>query len=231
MFLFLCIPFGRSLLTPQKFTRTRVLTLGTDADSLSQFDPSAFVNAAQLLADAAPDAILWNGTSGMFTGGTLAEDRALAKAMSAAAGGIPCSTTTIATVAALEHLGIRDVSIAVPYTPELTAKVADFFTKEGFVVHNASCMDQTPSSNIEIAKCAHDDIKAVIRKCVKPETRAVLVTCTNWPATALAKEMEEELGIPIIDSIAATAWEGLRLISSRSGVVGMEEWGQLLSSM
>ncbi|CZT17027.1 uncharacterized protein RCC_02859 [Ramularia collo-cygni] len=213
------------------FTRIRVLTLGTDPTSISQFSHSAFVTAAQLLADAACDAILWNGTSGMFVGGTTADDRALAEAMSAAAGGIPCSTTTLATIAALDHLAIRDVSIAVPYTPELTAKVEEFFSKEGYVVHEAMCMERTPESNIQIAKCSDDDIRDVIKKSATSGTKAVLVTCTNWPATALVGELERELGIPIIDSIAVTLWQGLQMISYQSGEADSSQWGRLLSSM
>jgi maleate isomerase len=169
----------------------------------------------------------------MFTGGTLADDVALAEAMSVAAGGIPCSTTTLATVAALEYLKIRDVSIAVPYTPALTAKVGEFFSKEGYVVHDAKCMETTPESNIAIAKCSDHEIKEVIRRSVVREgTRAVLVTCTNWPATALAGDLEAE-GTPIIiDSIAATLWHGLRLASVQLGNdADMQQWGKLLSSM
>lgn len=43
------------------FTRIRVLTLGTDSASKAQFNEQAFMDAAQLLADAGADAILWNG--------------------------------------------------------------------------------------------------------------------------------------------------------------------------
>lgn len=206
--------------------------MGTDPTSISQFDTQSFITAAQLLADSACDAILWNGTSGMFTGGTLTTDRELASAMSAAAGGIPCSTTTLATVAALEHLKIRDVSVAVPYTPELTTKVGEFFSKEGFVVHDARCMERTPENNVEIAKCLDEEIKDVVLKSVERSgAKAVLVTCTNWPATHLVGELEAELGIPIIDSIAVTLWQGLRLISCQSGGPEMKQWGKLLSSM
>lgn len=168
----------------------------------------------------------------MFTGGTLADDRALAEAMSNAAGGIPCSTTTLATAAALTHLSIRDVGIAAPYTLELTARVGEFYTREGCVVHDARCMESTPGSNVEIAKCKDEDIRDVVRKSAATlGAKAVLVTCTNWPATALVAELEEELGIPIIDSIAVTVWEGLRMVDCRPEQTMMRQWGILLSSM
>ena len=46
------------------FTRIQVKTTGTDAKSISQFSTETFVDAARLLADAEPDCIMWNGTSG-----------------------------------------------------------------------------------------------------------------------------------------------------------------------
>lgn len=216
------------------FTRIRVLTLGTDPSSLAQFsNPETFTTAAELLADAQPDAILWNGTSGMFTGGTLETDEKLAKAMTEGSK-TPCSTTTLAYISALRYLEIKDISIAVPYTPELTERVASFFSKEGFAVHKAACMETTPPSNNDIARTPAVEMKAVIRESVVPgKTKAVLVACTNWPAAPLVAELEEELGVYVLDSVAVTVWEGLRM----AGLDGqlkvneqMKPWGKLLSS-
>ncbi|EGP91619.1 unnamed protein product [Zymoseptoria tritici ST99CH_1A5] len=213
------------------FTRIRVLTVGTDATSRSQFSPDVFTSAAQLLTDAECSAILWNGTSGMFMGHDLEADRALAKAMSDAAGGIPCSTTTLATVAALEHLSIRDVSIAVPYTPELTEKVNQFFSGEEFKVHAAVRMDKTPAPNREIAKCTEDEMETVIRKAAVPEAKAILVTCTNWPATGLVQRLEDDLDLTIVDSIGVTLWEGLRMIGYNGKGEDLRQWGRLFTSL
>ncbi|CAK4034610.1 Hypothetical predicted protein [Lecanosticta acicola] len=216
------------------FTRIRVQTLGTDPSSLAQFNNTeTFTTASQLLSDAQPAAILWNGASGMFVGGALASDQALARAMSdATPNKTPCSTTTLATCAALEFLGIRDISIAVPYTPELTKRVSDFFTNEGYTVHSACCMDTTPASNIDIATCSPEEIREVIRRSVVPgKTQAVLVACTNWPAAPLVAELEAELGVCVLDSVAVTLWHGLRMIGAQGSHYSdsMKQWGKLFS--
>ena len=44
------------------FTSIKVNTVGTDASSTLQFSKETMVQAARLLADAEPDAIIWNGT-------------------------------------------------------------------------------------------------------------------------------------------------------------------------
>ncbi|KAF2161780.1 hypothetical protein M409DRAFT_58856 [Zasmidium cellare ATCC 36951] len=213
------------------FTRTRVLTLGTDSSSTAQFTPAAFTAAAQLLADAAPDAIIWNGTSGMFVGGDVAADKALAKTLTDACNGISCSTNTLATIAALEYFSIRDISIAVPYTPDVTQRVSDFFTREGYRVHKALRLEETPPTNDAIGKCSAAAIKDLVRRAVTPETKAVLVACTNFPATLLVGELERELGVVVLDSIAVSAWYGLKLLGVKGTKEKMEGWGRLLCSL
>ena len=39
----------------------------------------------------------------------------------------------------------------------------------------------------------------------------VAIVCTNLKGTALAPELERELGIPVLDSIAVTLWKCLLL--------------------
>ena len=207
------------------FTRIKVKTVGTDAKSTSQFSTETMVEAARLLADAEVDAILWNGTSGMWVGTDLETDRKFAQTMQDATN-IPCSTTTIATVEALEKLDVKKLSLAVPYTASLTAKLVDFYTGCRYEVVSAERLEKTPGSNLEIAKSSMEDIEAVIRRSQKPETEAIIVACTNWPATGLVEKLEKQLGVVIVDSIGVTAWAALCMIDHKESVSG---WGRLLA--
>ncbi|KAF2769498.1 hypothetical protein EJ03DRAFT_327344 [Teratosphaeria nubilosa] len=208
------------------FTRIHVNTVGTDAKATAQFSTETMVAAARLLADAHPDAILWNGTSGMWIGSGLEADRELAKAMQDATG-IPCSTTTLATIEGLHVLDIKRLGVAVPYTEALMDKVQDFFGNCGYgwQISSAKRLDPVPSSNIVIAKCRLADIRDVIERCVHQKSEAVVVACTNWPAAGLVEELEEATGTVIIDSIIVTVWQGLRMIGIEGGVKG---WGKLM---
>jgi maleate isomerase len=208
------------------FTRIHVNTLGTDAKATSQFTTETLVSAARLLADAHPDAILWNGTSGMWVGSSLDADKELAKAMQDATG-IPCSTTTLATIEALHHLNVKRLGVAVPYTEALMDKVQDFFGKCGYGWHVSSShrMDPVPESNIVIAKCKLSEIEEVIERCARQDSEAVVVACTNWPAAGAVERFEEKTGVVIVDSIIVTVWQGLRMASYKGGVKG---WGMLM---
>lgn len=233
-------------------TRISVTSLDASASTAAQFSPATFTAAARLLADAAVDAIVWAGTSGMFAGGDLAADRALAAAMTEAAGGIPCSTATLAFAAALDALATSgddtaarewNLAIAVPYPAALTAKVTDFWKREGFRVPAAESMTPTPASNREIGRCRNVDMEAVVRRAVagmpKGGKNAVLLTCTNWPVAPLVEGLEREMGdeVMLLDSIAVIAWHGIRMVmqageyneGSKSSLA-IKGWGRLLES-
>jgi maleate isomerase len=57
----------------------------------------------------------------------------------------------------------------------------------------------------------------------RPEV--IIAVCTNFPAAAVAAELERELGIPVYDTVALGVWKSLRLagIDTRSAA----EWGRL----
>lgn len=208
------------------YTRVSVTTLGTDSASTTQFSASAMIAAAQLLADAHVDAILWNGTSGMWIGTDLDAEVRLGEEMSQATG-IPCSTTTIATVEALKYLGVRTISLAAPYSAAMMDKLGSFFEACGYEIAGTSRLEQVPPSNLEIAKTSDGDIRAAVRNAYHEATEAVVVACTNWPAAPLVDDLEkEEHGKFILDSVVVTAWWGLKALSMKTTVEG---WGKLMS--
>ncbi|KAK5130669.1 hypothetical protein LTR08_001830 [Meristemomyces frigidus] len=206
------------------FTRIEVKTVGTDASSTSQFSTETMIAAARLLADAEPDAIIWNGTSGMWVGSGLEADKKLAKAMEDATG-IPCSTTTLATIEAMSLFEVDTIGIAVPYDKALAKKVEEFF-KTDYAVSVTRHMDPAPSSNLGIAKSSLDDIRSLVRgAAANGEAKAVVVACTNWPAAGLVEELEQELNVVILDSVVVSVWMGLRKAKFQGQAV---HWGRLM---
>jgi len=211
------------------FTRIRVKTVGTDVSSTSQFSTETMIAAAELLADAGADTILWNGTSGMWMGTGLEADQALAKAMHNATG-VPCSTTTLATVAALEQLKVKRIGIAVPYKQDLAEVVRDFFatTGHGWEISALTAQVPAPDSNIEIAKSNPSQIEELIVKAGNG-AEAVIVACTNWPGAVTTESAERKMAGPVVvDSIVVTVWQGLRMVEYESAVDG---WGRMFREL
>ncbi len=81
------------------------------------------------LAEAQPEAVMWACTSGSFVFGPAgARDQA---AKVAAAAGVPASSTSIAFVDALRHLGIRRVAVAASYPEDVAAHFVRFLSADG----------------------------------------------------------------------------------------------------
>ena len=80
------------------FSRLRVTEISVEAKALAQFHGTPMLEAAALLADARPNAIIWNGTSGGWTG--LDADRGLVAILEERLQ-VPVSTVTLALIDAL----------------------------------------------------------------------------------------------------------------------------------
>ena len=65
--------------------------------------------------------------------------------------------------------------------------------------------------NFAFAEIGEDVIRGLIREVAAEGPDAIIIMCTNMRAAHLAEPMERELGIPIIDSLAAYIWKSLRL--------------------
>ncbi len=82
------------------FGRFRVVEISLSKDSLSQFDNRPVLEAAERLAEAQLDLIVWNGTSAAWLG--LERDRSLCTAIEASTG-VPATSTIRAIAFDLSH--------------------------------------------------------------------------------------------------------------------------------
>src|ERR1700692_1213289 len=95
------------------FSRVPVKTLTLDSRDVDQFQTQKMVDAAALLNDGGLDAILWNGTSGSWTGKGFEADLTLCEEISRVTG-VPASTSSLAQVEVLKHYGIKHFGLAGP---------------------------------------------------------------------------------------------------------------------
>ncbi|NIF54874.1 GAF domain-containing protein [Burkholderia sp. Ax-1724] len=198
----------------------RSLTLGND--DIGQFKTDTMVESAALLGHAKLDAILWNGTSGSWTGKGLEADQEIVEQIQHATG-IPASTTSLAQLEAFRHYGIKHYGLAVPYVEEPTNKIVETYGKEGIKAVKTARLELT--ENVVIGNVPFDRIRQLLRDADSPDAECIVVACTNLPATVVVDEMEAELGKPIFDSIAVTLWKALQMTSIDTPLHG---WGKLL---
>ncbi|KAK9479834.1 Asp/Glu/Hydantoin racemase-domain-containing protein [Lipomyces japonicus] len=203
-------------------SRVVVRTLDTDSNSVGQFDTEKMVSSAKLLADADIDALLWNGTSGAWSGKGLQADVTLSEEMLKETG-IASSTSTLAQLEVLQHYGVKKFSLTGPYVDGPTQGLVDFYTGLGYEITKTSQMNER--ANVAFGNTPIERIKELIREADHPDAECIVVACTNWPAALVLDELEAELGKPIYDSIAVTFWKALKMVNIITPIFG---WGFLL---
>ena len=163
--------------------------------------------AAQLAAEK-PDAVMWACTSGSFVFGPEgARDQASAVA---AAAGVPASSTSIAFVDALRHLGIRRVAVAASYPDDVAQHFVRFLTAGGVeVVAMGSHGIYTAA---EVGTLEPEQVVAMVAAADHPDAEAVLVPDTAMHTLAIVDKLEATIGKPVLTANQVTVWKGLELL-------------------
>ncbi len=204
------------------FARIRVEAITLQGRHTNQFLPEPMLEAAEALADAAVDAIVWNGTSGGWNG--IDADRELA-ALITERTGIPCSTGTLAQLEALELHRLRSPALALPYTADVARRIAEVFGGEGLNIVSVEAAGV--SENRAMAFVSEDRVRELARAADRPEADCVLIYCTGVAGAQLVAELEDELGKPVFDSVAVTLWKALRMVGVEPRLRG---WGSLMAT-
>jgi maleate isomerase len=203
------------------FARIRVEAITLAGRHTSQFHLAPMLEAAEALADAGVDAIVWNGTSGAWNG--IDADREIVSQISDHVG-IPATTGTLAQLDVLTELGISDCALAVPYTADVTERIITTFAGEGVTVVSAAMGGV--SENRAMAYVGEDRVRELAREADRTEADCVLIFCTGVAGAQLAADLEAELKKPVFDSVAVSLWGGLKLVGIEPRLEG---WGSLLA--
>ncbi len=202
------------------FGRFRVTRIALDDLSLGQFDLAKLIDAARLLADARVGVVAWNGTSGGWTG--FDADRRLCEAITRELG-VPATTSTLATADAFAALGVRRYALVTPYTGDVQSRIVANFEGEGFVCTAEQHLDE--GDNFAFSNVAESDIERMIQAVADSGAEAISIFCTNLRGAGLAERLEEETGVPLVDSVSVTVWRSLLLAGADPGRI--TGWGQL----
>ena len=115
------------------FSRTPVF--GSSDPLPDGYATEGLLGAARLLAHAAPQVIVWNGSKGAGIG--FDHDRALVAAIEAETG-VRATTSILGMEALLRSRGIRRLGLVTPYSAAGQKKTIECLTREGYDVESAS---------------------------------------------------------------------------------------------
>lgn len=193
-------------------SRLRIVQISGDEESRRQFELTQFCTAAQLLADAKVDLILWNGTAASWLGTDW--DQRLIETVEAQTG-IPTTTSIVAINDALARLGARRIGLVTPYVESLETPIIENYAAMGIRV--AASVRRDLTENTAYAAITPDAIADMVREVARADVDAVLVLCTNLAGSSIVPALQEELEVPILDSVRVSLEHCLELLSNNGG--------------
>ena len=202
------------------FARLRVTEIALDAAALNQFDPGRMLSAAELLADAKVEAIAWNGTSASWLG--IGRDESLCAAIVARTG-IAATTSTLACLDAIRLARAQRLGLVSPYTDDVQARIGEVWGAAGVVVHAERHLGLR--DNFSLGDIAPSTIVEMVRAVAREGCHVVVILCTNMNGAGVAAELERELDVLVLDSVAVTLWRSLQIAGVDAG--GLAQWGRL----
>jgi maleate isomerase len=186
------------------FSRFKVTEIALSEQALGQFDDSAILSAAELLAHAKVDVIAWNGTSASWLG--FEKDERLCERITSATG-IRATTTVLAYREIFQRTGLKRVGLVTPYLDDVQARIMTTWGAAGF-----RCTAERHlglQDNFSFATVDEGMVERLCREVITEGCDGVAVVCTNMRGALVAEALERELGVPIYDSIAVTLWKCL----------------------
>lgn len=205
------------------FSRFKVTEIALSETALRQFDDSEILRAAELLAHAKVDIIAWNGTSASWLG--FERDERLCERITEATG-IRACTTVLAYRDLFRRLGTTRIGLVTPYRREVQDKIIANWGSEGL-----QCVAERHLSlqdNFSFAEVPEAEVAGLIEDVVREGCDAVAVVCTNMRGAGVAHRLEQQLGVPVFDSIAVTLWACL--IAAGMDPRRIQGWGSLFTT-
>jgi len=202
------------------FARFRVTEIALSDNALAQFDDQPIVAAAELLAHARVDTIAWNGTSSGWLG--FEADERLCRHIEATTG-IRATTSMLALNNVLAATGVRRLGLVTPYIDDVQQRIVANYAALGITCDAERHLGI--QENFAFCEVTADVLSGMIRAVAAQQPDAIAVICTNLQAAPLVAALEQEIGIPIYDTIATAVWESLRLAGMDPRMV--TGWGRV----
>jgi maleate isomerase len=206
------------------FARFPVTEISLTPVALDQFQFEPMLDAASLLADARVNSICWNGTSASWLG--LETDRSLCGTIQARTG-IDATSAVLALEQIFHQTGIRRFGLVSPYLSDVQSQIVLKFRAEGF-----ECVAERHSElrdNFSFSNVTAGQLTAMVRDVARERPQAIAVLCTNLRGAPLVEELEQEVGLPIYDSVAVALWGSLRVAKVDPACI--KGWGSLFRDL
>ncbi|EOM74864.1 maleate cis-trans isomerase family protein [Rhodococcus rhodnii] len=187
-------------------TRTSHLGLpSTVAMAEGISDDRTLTSRTRALLTTDPDVVLYLCTSGSFVRGADGE-RHMRDVMHGA-GARRAITTSGSLVDAAAALGVTRLAVATPYLDNVTGCLHEFLHQSGIEVVGGSGL----GIDSRIWEVDSARTRELVFAADRPDAEAVFVSCTNLRTYGLIRELEAELGKPVLTANQVSVWNALRV--------------------
>ncbi len=205
------------------YSRLPVVRVSMEKDSDKQFEIQTMLQAANQLAQAKVDAIIWNGTAGSWLG--IDRDQKMCQEIEKETG-IPMGTASLGMVQSYRDFGISRIHLVTPYIQEMNDAIIREYKKLGFAPADVTGLGIT--ENTEIGSVTQEQLEQLCCDTHGTAGEGIAVVCTNLAAAWRAEEIERRTGAVVFDSVIAAVREGLRLAGLEN--LTFHGWGRLLEA-
>lgn len=206
------------------FARFPVREISLRDEALAQFDERPILDAAVLLADARVGSIVWSGTSAGWLG--FDQDEALCRRIEDVTG-IPAGSSVLALNEIFASTGIQRFALVTPYLDEIQERIIENYRSAGF-----ACVGERhlgDPGNFSFSEVDDQTIADMVRAVAAEDPEAITVFCTNVRGAPLVAALEQEVGLPIYDTVATGLWQGMRIAGADPARI--EGFGRLFSEV
>ncbi|MEM7534345.1 MAG: Asp/Glu racemase [Chloroflexota bacterium] len=204
------------------YTNRIPMSKAVTIDSLKEMSESVIDVAEGLIPEDHLDVVIYGCTSGSITIGpeTIAAKVRLAKP------DIPVTDPISAGLKGLRSLGCQRIAVLTPYIDEVNQLVEAYIRGQGFDLMALGSFKRT--TDPEVCRIRPRDIYdagAMLGKSAQIE--GIFLSCTALRTSSIIQALEDELGVPVVSSNQALAWDALRLAGYAEPIDG---FGRLLTA-
>lgn len=202
------------------FGRFAVTRIALNEGALAQFATPEVLKAVELLGHARCQVIGWSGTSSSWLG--FESDLRLCKEIEATTSAKGC-TSVLAINEILQKTGARKLGLVSPYLDGVQNAIVSNYQSAGYEMVAERHMGL--EDNYSFSEVTPLQMESMIREVAQARPDAILIMCTNLQGAPLVERLENELGIPIYDSVATVVWKSLQLAGIDTKLI--QSWGRL----
>lgn len=159
--------------------------------------------AAQLLADCAPDLVVFHCTDTSMSQGPQGESKILDIVRDAT--GIEAVATSRLVLEALQVLGLKRVALLTPY--KSNKPIIDYLNASGVAVVRDVALKLEP---LDFGNVTPSQWAALAQENDGPNVDGIFLSCTNTTQIEAIADIEAKLGKPVVNSNQAVLWGCLR---------------------